>query len=92
MVAADSTALGTGITPEWIVCRESARAVVDGVVACPLGTFSPWANCLDCRFLEGAEGDRGPERSCSVEPAAAPAPAQQERPTTSWAELIVELL
>lgn len=84
MVVADSTAVAIGITPEWIVCRASARAVVDGLVARPLGTFSPWTNCLECRFLGGAEGDRRPERSCSIEPAVTPAPVQPE--------LIIELL
>lgn len=68
----------------------SARSVVNGVVACPLGSFSPWAHCLGCHFLEGADGDR--ERICSVEPGAVPAEARLEPPTASWAELIIELL
>jgi hypothetical protein len=92
VVAVDDAALGTAIAPEWIVCKASARSVVDGVVVCPSGIFSPWAHCLGCRFLEGAEDDRDAARSCSVEPTAAPAEAQPESPTSAWAELIIELL
>lgn len=90
MVAADGAALQTAVAPEWIVCKASARSVVDGVVVCPLGVFSPWAHCLDCHFLEGADGDR--ERTCSVETGTGRAEAQLEPPTASWAELIIELL
>jgi hypothetical protein len=90
VVAADDGGLGTTVAPEWIVCNASARSVVDGVVVCPLGIFSPWAHCLECRFLEGAEGDR--ERSCSVETTAAAADDRPELPMVDWAELIVELL
>ncbi|MDQ2941343.1 MAG: hypothetical protein M3R05_04040 [Chloroflexota bacterium] len=50
------------------------------------------AHCLECRFLEGAEDDRDRERSCSVEPTAAPVEAQLESPMTNWGELIIELL
>lgn len=70
MVAPRDSALGTGIVPGWIVCHARARSVVDGVVACPDGVFSTWADCLGCRFLDDADGDRDPERSCSVEPTA----------------------
>ena len=66
MVSHDS-ALETAIVPGWIVCHRSERSVVDGSVVCPEGIFSAWANCLECRFLEGADGDRDPERSCSVD-------------------------
>lgn len=81
----------TAIIPEWIVCNASAHAVVDGVVVCPRGVFSPLAHCLECRFLEGAEADRDRARSCSVEPTAT---ASEPRPESfaSWAELIIELL
>jgi hypothetical protein len=90
VVAADGAALATAVAPEWIVCKASARSVVDGVVVCPLGIFSSWAHCLPCQFLEGADGDR--ERTCSVEPGAVLAEDQLEPPTGSWAELIIELL
>ena len=68
------------IGPKWIVCMGVTRAVVEGVVVCPLGTLSSSAGCLACHFLEGSEGDRRLERSCSVGPDA------------SSAELIIELL
>lgn len=66
--------------PSWIVCMGATRALVEGVVVCPLGTLSSSASCLACHFLEGSEGDRRMERSCSVGPDA------------SSAELIIELL
>ncbi len=91
MVGAAAAPGGT-FTPEWIICKASARSAVDGVVVCPLGVFSPLAHCLECRFLEGAEDDRDRERSCSVEPTAAPVEAQLESPMTNWGELIIELL
>ena len=65
MVAHDSGP-ESAIVPEWIVCHASERNVADGIVWCPDGIFSTWGNCLGCRFLEGADGDRDPERSCSV--------------------------
>ncbi len=74
------TASTSEIRPDWIVCMGAARAVVDDVVVCPLGTRTSTARCLACHFLEGSEHDRRPERSCSVGPDA------------SSAELITELL
>jgi len=41
VVAALDTALGAAIVPEWIVCHASERSVVDGIVVCPDGIFSP---------------------------------------------------
>ena len=91
MVAADAAAeFARG--PEWIVCNASTHSVVDGVVVCPRGVFSPLAHCLECRFLEGGEDDRDLDRSCSIEPTAAPHDAQVESPMANWAELIIELL
>jgi len=77
--------------PEWIVCERSPRSVVDGLVACPHGIFSQLGQCLGCRFLESAEGDRELERSCSVEPWAPPAPARDSQIAT-LAGLMIELL
>ena len=91
MVAADAAA-GFAPGPEWIVCNATAHSVVDGVVVCPRGVFSPLAHCLECRFLEGAEDDRDLDRSCSIEPTAAPRDAEVESPMTNWAQLIIELL
>ena len=54
------------IVPEWIVCHATARSVADGIVVCPDRLLSTWSECLGCRFLEAADGDRDPERSCSV--------------------------
>ncbi len=88
MVAA---AAEIAIIPEWIVCNASTRSVVDGVVVCPRGIFSPLAHCLECRFLEGAEGDRDSRRTCSVEPTATGSEPQPDS-FASWAELIIELL
>ena len=82
----------TAITPEWIVCTGGARSVVDGVVTCPLGTFSPWTDCLACHALEGVEDDRDRGRLCSTELAADQTAAGPTTPTGSWAELIIELL
>jgi hypothetical protein len=80
------------ITPEWIVCAGGARSVVDGVVTCPLGTFSAWTDCLACHALEGVQDDRDRARFCSTEPVAHQADAKPTTPTGSWAELIIELL
>ena len=66
--------------PNWIVCMGATRAVVEGVVVCPLGTLASGAGCVACHFLEGSEGDRRRERTCSVGPEA------------SCPELIIELL
>ncbi len=71
-MAAGGEPLETTVAPEWIVCRASARSVVDGGVVCPSGTFTAWTHCLECHFLEGADGDR--DRTCSVEPASAQLP------------------
>lgn len=67
MVAALDSTVGSAIVPEWVVCHAAQRSVVDGSVVCPDGTSSTWTNCLGCRFLEGADGDRDAERSCSVD-------------------------
>ncbi len=90
MVATDAPAEGP-IAPEWIACGGSVRSVIDGTVVCPDGIFSPWAHCIGCRFLAGADGDREPERSCSVTPAAMSAPGRPES-IESWGELVIELL
>jgi hypothetical protein len=65
---------------------------MDDVVACPLGTLSSGARCLACHFLEGSEGDRRFERSCSVGPGPDHAGPQPAAPATPWPELIIELL
>ena len=92
MVAARDAAERTAIAPDWIVCHGSARSMMDGVVTCPLGTFAPWADCIGCHSLEWAEDDRDCRRSCSTEPAPDAAGVGPTSPTTSWAELIIELL
>lgn len=91
MVTADD-GLGDAVVPDWIVCQASTRSVVHGLVLCPRGSFSAWAQCWGCRFLEGAEADRDVERSCSVEPTAAAAETRPEPSTMAWSELIIELL
>ena len=78
--------------PEWVVCRGATHSVVEGVVICPEGSFSPWENCLNCRHLEAAEGDRDRERSCSGEPALTVAEDRIEPPLEGWAKLAIELL
>lgn len=92
MVAITAADVATAIAPEWVVCRANARDVVGGVVVCPFGPFSAWEHCLGCHFLEGGEGDRDPERSCSTEPVAAYSPPQVARTDAAWTELIIELL
>ncbi len=92
MVTTDAIGLGNAIPPEWVVCQTSARAVVDGVVVCPRGLLSHWASCLECRFLEGTEGDRDRGWSCSVEPVAADDETHPEPPTAAWTELLIEML
>ena len=76
----NGAALETTVAPEWIVCKASARSVVDGMVVCPSATFSPWVDCLECRFLEGSDDDR--DRTCSVEPGEVLAEAQL--PLSVW--------
>ncbi len=90
MVATEAP-VGAVPVPEWIACGGSVRSVVDGIVMCPDGIFSPWAHCIGCRFLVGADADRSPERSCSVTLAAISAPGQPES-IESWGELVIELL
>lgn len=80
------------IAPAWIACRGGIRSVMEGVVLCPDGLFSPSACCLSCRFLETAEGDRDWERGCSTEPAVTRAEDRIEPPLESRAALIIELL
>ena len=92
MVAARPADVATANAPEWVVCRANARNVVGGVVVCPLDTFSTWEHCLGCRFLEVAEGDRDPERSCSTEPVVSCSPPQVARTDAARTELIIELL
>ena len=92
VVANPDSAVGTAIVPEWIVCHASERFPVDGVVVCPDGIFATLAHCLECRFLEEADGDRDPERSCSVDSAAVPAEHPPQPPLTAWTDLIIELL
>ncbi len=77
--------------PEWIVCGRRPRSVVDGRVACPNGTFSGWGQCLGCRFLESADGDRELERGCSVDPWAPPASPHVSQIAT-MPSLMIELL
>ena len=92
MVAVTAADVATAVAPKWVVCRANARDVVGGVVVCPLGTFSAWERCIGCHFLEVAEGDRDPERSCSTEPVAASSAPQVARTDAAWTELIIELL
>jgi hypothetical protein len=79
-------------SPDWIACRGTTRSVVDGVVVCPEGSFSPWAHCLNCRYLEGAEDDRDRERSCHGDPVDTATEDRIEPPVESWARLVIELL
>lgn len=80
------------IAPAWIACRGGIHSVVEGVVLCPDGLFSPWASCLSCRHLDTAEGDREWGRSCSSEPAVTGAEDRIGPPPESWAALVIELL
>jgi hypothetical protein len=80
------------IAPAWIACRGGIHSVVEGVVPCPDGLFSPWTCCLSCRHLETAEGDRDCEHSCSSEPAVTGAEDRIEPPLETWAALTIELL
>jgi hypothetical protein len=78
--------------PAWITCHRNTRSVVEGVVICPQGWFMPWARCLGCRYLEGAQDDRDRERGCSCEPALTVADDRTELPLENWAALVIELL
>ena len=88
LVAAEMTEMRR--IPEWIVCQARERSVVEGVIACPGGPFSPWSQCLACRFLESADDDRGRERSCSTDLAEAAVMPHPESPN-SCTELVIEL-
>jgi hypothetical protein len=80
------------MAPEWIACRGATHSVVEGVVICPEGSFSPWVRCLSCRYLEAAEDDRDRECGPSSPPGISAAEHRIEPPPESWAALVIELL
>ena len=58
----------TGLAPEWLVCLDVFREVVDNRVECPLaaGSATPIEDCLGCRHLAVLSNDRERE-SCSTD-------------------------